>query len=124
MQTAGSSHEAHHEVVGALVRAQRDRTSESPRASDLVKLAAIVCLGAGVAFGDIAVLLALTAVGATALWWSFHHDDAIIEHGVEDAFDRRTGLPLAGVRPVALETVVGQQRANLAIEVDRSFRGR
>jgi hypothetical protein len=102
MQTVGLNYESHQEISGALLRAERGRKVATPGPSDLVKLTAVVLIGAGVVLDGIAVLISLTVLGAAALWLSFHHDDAVVERGVEDLFDSRTGLPLAE----GLETVL------------------
>ncbi len=107
MQTVGLNHESHQEISGALLRAERGRKVATPGPSDLVKLAAIVLIGAGVVLDGIAVLISLTVLGAAALWLSFHHDDVVVERGVDDLFDSRTGLPLAeGMETVLTDDLV------------------
>lgn len=102
MDTVGLNHHENREVIGALQRAEREDRAEAPRPSDLVKLAAIACIGAGVALDGVAVLVSFTVLGAAALWLSLRHDDSVVSRGVERHFDRATGLPLAQ----SLETVL------------------
>lgn len=97
MSKAGLQHESHQEVVGALRRHDRMSATERPRPTDLVKLAAVGCIGAGVMLDGVAVLVALTVLGTAALWMSFTREDAAVADTVESAFDPLTGLPLERV---------------------------
>jgi len=103
MYTVGLSHESNQEIAAALKRADRDVVTAVPRTSDVVKLASIVCIGAGVMLGGIAEIASLSVLGIAALWLSFNHDDTSVGRNVESLFDPATGLPLFE----ALESVLG-----------------
>lgn len=98
----GLNHEAHRDVLAALRRAGHDDRVESARPSDLVKLASLVCILAGLVIGGPASMVAFGAVGGLALWLALRHDDNAVARGIEEHFDEATGLPLASAIDVVL----------------------
>lgn len=106
MYGVGMDDESHREVAAALARADRQVTTAAPSGSDVVKLAAVVCIGAGVMLGGIA-FVSLAVVGGATLWLAFNHDDAAVERSMESMFDPATGLPLVeGLESVLSDDLV------------------
>lgn len=105
MHAVGLDHESNQEIAAALERASRTVSTEAPGSSDVVKLAAIVCIGAGFVVGGVPELVALSAVGLTALWLSLNHDDTGAARPTDSAFDPATGLPVVE----AIEAVLSDE---------------
>ena len=102
MYRVGLGHESNQEIAAALERADQKVVPARRGASDVVKLASIVCVGAGVMLGGIPELVSFSVLGTAALWLSLDHDETAAERNTESMFDRATGLPLVE----GLETVL------------------
>ena len=112
MQWVGLGHEPNEEIATALERSDRAMaTPPSARPSDVVKLAAIGCIGAGVMVGGIAAPIAFSVLGAAALWLSFNHDGATVERNRGPRFDPVCGLALADV----METVLADELVAVSV---------